>query len=188
MRAISVSAAAALQSRVVPMAVLVRMDLSAPLCLTSWHRTLTLDGDAYLPAGVLGTVNASEEGADQSRPLTFSLSGLGSSQVSLVLQEPVQGREVRLYVAIFDPSTHQVLDAALEWQGALDTMQISEDGQTATIAVNAESAGLDLLRASPVRYTDVDQQRLFPGDLGLQYVTDQAEKTIIWPSASFFRQ
>ena len=40
----------------------------------------------------------------------------------------------------------------------------------------------------PVRYTDIDQQRLYPGDLFLQYVTDQAEKTIVWPKAEYFKQ
>jgi hypothetical protein len=186
MRAITSSAAAVLQGRTVPMAVLVDMTLSAPLRLTTWHRPLTWAGATYLAAGALGQIDASEETTEQARPLRFTLTGLPSATVSLVLSEPVQGRAVSVYVAIFDPDTHQVLDAALEWQGAIDTMQISEDGQTAVVTVAAESAGLDLLRAAPVRYTDLDQQRLFPGDLGLQYVIGQADKTLVWPARTFF--
>lgn len=81
-----------------------------------------------------------------------------------------------------------MLDAALEWQGVIDTMAITEDGSTATVSVSAESAGLDLLRAVPTRYTDIDQQRLYPGDRFFEFVTAQAEKTIVWPAKEFFRQ
>jgi len=186
MRAITPAAASVLQGRTVPMAVLVDMDLTAPLRVTTWHRPLDWAGATYLAAGSLGQIDATDETTEQARPLRFSLSGLPSAQVSLVLSEPVQGRSVSVYVAIFDPATYQVLDAALEWQGAIDTMQVSEDGQTAVVTVAAESAGLDLLRAVPVRYTDIDQQRLFAGDRGLEYVTGQAEKTIVWPARTFF--
>jgi len=186
MRAITSAAASVLQGRTVPMAVLVDMSLTLPLRLTTWHRPLEWEGATYLAAGSLGQIDATDETSEQARPLRFSLSGLPSAQISLVLSEAVQGRDVSVRVAIFDPDTHQVLDAALEWQGAIDTMQVSEDGQTAVVTVAAESAGLDLLRAAPVRYTDVDQQRLFPGDRGLEYVTGQAEKTIVWPARTFF--
>ena len=188
MRAISTAAAAALASATPVMAVLVDMALTQPLRVSSWHRTLTWAGTNYLGAGELGHVDATDEGVDQPRPLRFTLNGLPSSSVSLVLQEPVQGRNVSLYVAIFDPVTHQVIDASLEWQGLIDTMSIVEDGQTASVTVSAESAGLDLLRAVPVRYTDSDQQRLHPGDRFFQFVTDQADKQIVWPSATFFKR
>lgn len=170
------------------MAVLVDMELSAPLRVSSWRHALQWQGRTYLGAGELGQVDATDETTEQARPLRFAINGLPSASVSLVLQEPVQGRTVSLYVAIFDPATHQVLDASLEWQGVIDTMSITEDGSTATVAVSAESAGLDLLRAVPTRYTDVDQQRLFPGDRFFEFVTNQAEKSIVWPSAEFFRQ
>ena len=186
MRAVTPAAAAVLQGRTVPMAILVDMALTLPLRLTTWHRPLTWAGGTYLAAGSLGQIDASEESTEQAQPLRFTLSGLPSAQISLVLSEPVQGRNVSVYVAIFDPDTHAVLDAALEWQGVIDTMQVSEDGQTAVVTVAAESAGLDLLRAVPVRYTHIDQQRLFPGDLGLQYITDQAEKTLVWPARTVF--
>jgi len=170
------------------MAVLVDMALTQPLRVSSWHRPLTWAGNTYLGAGELGQVDATDESVEQPRPLRFSLNGLPSTSISLALSEPVQGRTVSLYVAIFDPATHQVLDASLEWQGLIDTMSTSEDGETGTVFVNAESAGLDLLRAVPVRYTDTDQQRLYPGDRFFEYVTDQAEKTIVWPAASFGRR
>ena len=55
-------------------------------------------------------------------------------------------------------------------------------------SVSAESAGVDLLRGVTVRYTDQDQQRLFAGDKGLEYVVAQGDKIIKWPAASYYRR
>lgn len=43
------------------MAVLVDMDLSMPLRVSTWHRPLTWDGATYLGAGELGQVDATDE-------------------------------------------------------------------------------------------------------------------------------
>jgi hypothetical protein len=187
-RAITGPAAAALDDPSLPLAVLIDMTLTSPLRLCTGGWNLTYGGNTYSAVGGLGSVEPTTESTGQPKGLRFTLSGVPSSMISLALAEPVQGKTVNVYVAIFDPATYTILDAALEWNGTLDTMVISEDGATATITVNAEHAGIDLLRAVPVRYTDMDQQRLFTGDLGFQYVTDQADQTIVWPAASFFRQ
>jgi hypothetical protein len=107
---------------------------------------------------------------------------------AMALQTNVQGRSVNISLAVFDPATYQIADTSLEWAGTLDVLDWADDGTTGVITVSAESAGADLLRGVPVRYTDQDQQRLFAGDLGFQYVIDQGEKAIVWPAASFFRR
>ena len=189
MRGITVAAAAALEQPTLPMALLIDMALTSPLRVCTGGWSLVWSGNTYTPVNSLGTVDAVRETTGgQPEALRFSLSGVPSSMVALALAEPVQGKAVSVYVAIFDPATYQILDAALEWAGTLDTMALSESGGTASITVTAEHAGIDLLRAVPVRYTDTDQQRLYPGDLGFQYVTDQADQTLVWPAASFFRQ
>lgn len=188
MRDISDAAVAVLAGPTVPLAVLVEMDLSTPLRLCSWGSPLTWQGVTYMAAGTLGSVDATDESTDQPRPLRFTLSGLPSSQIAQVLLERVQNKPVRIYIAVLDPATRAVVDAALEWRGALDSMNVRGDGRTETITVTAESAGLDLLRAVPVRYTDVDQQRLHPGDRFFEFVTDQAERNVIWPTADYFRR
>lgn len=188
MRDIPDAAAAVLAGPTVPLALLVEMDLAIPLRLCSWGSPLFWNGTTYLASGTLGSVDATDESTDQPRPLRFALSGLPSSLISLALQERVQNKPVRIYIAVLDPATHAVVDAALEWRGALDAMNVRGDGRTETITVTAESAGLDLLRAVPVRYTDVDQQRLHPGDRFFEFVTDQAERNVIWPTADYFRR
>ena len=188
MRAISGAAATALTAPLVPMAVLIDMALTSPLRLCTGGWNLVWSANTYTAVGGLGQIEPMAENAGEPRGLRFQISGVPASMVALALAEPVQGKACTVYVAIFDPATYQILDAAIEWAGTLDTMVLGEDGSTATITVTAEHAGLDLLRAVPVRYTDIDQQRLYPGDLGFQYVTDQADQTITWPAASFFKR
>lgn len=189
MRTLSVAASAALSQPMVPMALLIDMALTSPLRLCTGGWALTWGGNTYLPSHGVGTVETVRESASGvPEALRFTLNGVPSSLVSLALTEPVQGKSVSVYVAIFDPETYAILDAALEWSGTLDTMSLSDAPGGGLISVTAEHAGLDLLRAVPVRYTDADQQRLYSGDLGFEYVTDQADQTIVWPAASFFRQ
>ena len=187
MRAITPAAAAALSGRTVPMALLVDMQLDPPLRVCTWGGPLQWDGQTYLAAGLLGTVDATDESTDQPRSLRFTLSGVPTALIARVVGEAVRGKEVSVYAAILDPATHAVLDASIEWFGTLEAMTINGDGASESITVTAESAGVDLLRAVPVRYTDTDQQRLFPGDRFFEYVSDQADREIIWPTAEFFQ-
>ena len=66
------------------------------------------------------------------------------------------------------------------FSGRMDVMQVSDDGQTAEIIMTAESRLMDFKRPREVRYTDEEQQNLFAGDLGLEFVNDIQEKAIYW--------
>ncbi len=172
-----------------PLALLVNMpSLSSPLRLCTGRWALTWNSVTYTAVGTLGTVEPAQESATGPKPINFRMSGVPASMRSLALQENVQGKPVSILLAIFNPTTYQIADAVLEWEGTLDVMDWADDGSTGVITVSAESAGVDLLRGVSVRYTDQDQQRLFTGDKGFEYVVAQGEKTITWPAASFFRR
>jgi hypothetical protein len=188
MRALPPSAAAALAAPSVALAALVHIELDPPLRVCSWGNTLEWAGQSYLAAGLLGTIDATDESTDQPRGLRFTLSGIPSALISQVVGEAVGGKTVTVRIGILDPDTHQVLHAEVEWEGQIDSMSISGDGSSESISVVAESSGVDLIRAVPVRYTDTDQQRLFPGDSFFEFVSDQAEREVVWPSAEFFQR
>lgn len=189
MRVLTSAASAALASTPLPLAVLVEMDLaSGPLYLNTASVDMTLAGVTYYGTRGLGKIDVISDTPAETKALTFELSGVPAAQIALALTEPVQGRPVRVKLAIFDPATYRLLDVDLAWAGTLDTMNIADGQPTAILQVSAEHAGIDLLRPTNSLYSDAEQQRLNPGDLGLQYMADQVDMRVVWPAATFFRQ
>ena len=189
MRTLSSAALTALQSTPLPLAALVEMDLAGGgLYLNTGSLNLTIGGITYLGLQGLGKIEAIADSPSEVKALKFELSGVSSSMVALALTEPVQGKAVRIKLAIFDPATYQVLATDLRWSGSLDTMNIVDSTPNAVLEVTAEHGGIDLIRPSNSVFSDAEQQRLNPGDTSLQYIADQVDMRIVWPSAEFFKQ
>lgn len=187
MRSLSPAAVAALAARPVGLAQLVTLTLTATLRLNTTPWDLTWGGNTYLGAASLGSIDVIEDSPGEVKGLQFQLSGVGSDYIAICLAEPVQGKPVTIYTAIFDAAS-QVADAVLEWSGRLDTMTLREEGGAAVISVTAEHVGIDLLRPCNLLFSNQDQQRLYAGDDFSEYVVDQADQQIIWPAASYFRR
>jgi len=189
MRTLSSPALAALAGTVVPIAVLVEMDLqSGNLYLNTASVDLTLFSVTYYGTKGLGRIDAATDIAAEAKGLGFELSGVPATQIALALTEPVQGKAVRVKLAIFDPATYQIIAVDTRWSGFLDTMTIIDAQPTATIKVNAEHAGIDLFRPFNSVYSDAEQQRLNAGDTGLQFMSDQVDMRIVWPTADWFKK
>jgi hypothetical protein len=102
--------------------------------------------------------------------------------VSLALQEKVQGRTLRMWVGFLNASYVLLAAPTLEFQGRMDTLTIDESEGTASLSLTVESRMASLLKAAPRRYTDEDQQALFPGDKFFQYMPQMKERVIVFPS------
>jgi hypothetical protein len=170
----------------IPLVQLVELQLATTVRLTTAGGPITWGGNTWQPAG-LGRIEAIDDSAQELQALQFTLPGVSSGHLSLVLNEQVEGKTVRVYDALIDPATGQVADAVLAWAGTLNVPAI-EDGATATVAVTAEHRGVHALRAKPSRYTNDEQQRLFPGDTSLNFDPATDAAPIAWPAASFFKQ
>ena len=188
MRTLSTAALAALQRNPLPIALLIEMDLSAPIYLNTGGIDLTIGGTVYSGTQGLGRVDAVQESPAEIKPLRFELGGVPSSMIALALAEPVQGKAVRVKTALFDPDTYQIIETRLRWQGLLDVMSIADGMPTATVQVSAEHSAIDLLRTVTSFYSDAEQRRLFAGDPSLQYMASQAEIKIVWPAATWGRK
>lgn len=188
MRSLTPAAQALLASGTVAVSVLVHMDLAGGhvrMNTSAW--TLTWGGHDWQGLGTLMRIDTIDDAPGEVRGLRFELSGVPASMLAVALAEPVQGRPVSLWTALVSTATYAVEDASLDWRGRLDVMTITERAGTAVVNVTAEHAGIDLLRPVVSLYTDREQQRLFPSDRGFEYVIDQSERPIIWPSREWFR-
>ena len=143
---------------------------------------LSANGNTYAGVGDLGKIEAIEESVDlKATGLRLQLSGVTSSLISVALAEQYQGRTVRAYLVFFDSNWAVVGDPVLMFAGRIDVMQIIDAGDTSDISLTAESRAVDLERPGEVAYyTDEDQQRLFSGDLGCQFVEALVDKTLAW--------
>lgn len=184
------TAAQALRERAIageqiPVVQLVELLLDVPWRISTAGIPLVWGGHTWQALGLNVTPVEDEEG--EFLGLTLSLPGVPESTLALALVEDVEGDTVRVYDAWVDPATGEVADAVLAWSGALETPGV-EDGPVATVAVQAEHRGAIAVRPKPSRYTDDEQQRLYPGDTSLAFDPATDAAPLVWPAASFFRK
>jgi hypothetical protein len=156
-----------------------------PLRLWTGLGPFIFQGNTYTGVGNLGGIDRIEESASDVRAagVAFTLSGIPSEFLSLVLQEQFQGRPTRIWLQLFDINWAPIDNAIMLNAYRLDYPVIEEGGQTSTITVYAESILADLERPRVRRYTHEDQQIDYPGDMGLEFVATIQNKEVIWKAA-----
>lgn len=178
--------ATAMQAAHVDGFVFVEMQLDTPLYVVGLPFDFTYGGDTYLPVMGLGSINEILETDTEVAGLSFTLSGVPESHISLVLSEDVQGRKVIVRQAVLVDGEVYVDDRA--WEGYLDTMSVDDSGPTATVTVTAEHLLASWSEPNQVLFSHEDQQRLSPGDKFFEYVAQMSQMTIVWPNKEFFKQ
>lgn len=145
---------------------------------------LTFDSETYTGTGDLGGVSEISEKSDMSATgLTFTLSGIPSSTISIALGQMQQGRACTLWLALLNTSTGALINNPYElFSGFTDVTIISEGGETSTIAINAENRMISLERTRVRRYTDEDQQNEVSGDKGFEFVPGLQDKVVVFGS------
>lgn len=155
--------------------------------LAPWN--IPVGATTYLALSPLATVRTLSEAIDSMEGMEFGMSGLDPGIIEIASSEPYRGRLVKLLKAYLDAETNQVIDAPrLQWLGRIRAIATSEKSDTATVTIQAEHYDIELQRAAPLRLNSADQQMLFPGDLGCEFVESLTEKTIVWPSKEALRR
>jgi hypothetical protein len=177
----------AVENANVPMVAFVELDFGSGFVrVTNAPHSMTWNGYTWLGVGTLGGLDAVDEGAGlEARGVALKLSGVpvsgegDSENISIALGEHYQGRDCRIWVALLDEQFSIVPDPKLIFLGRMDNMEI-EVGATATIVVRAENRLADLERPRVRRYNSGDQQLLFSGDKGLEFVEQMVDTSIVW--------
>lgn len=157
---------------------------------------------SYLGAGQVVNISAVEETTEiEAKGAVVTMTGIPSSFLSLALAEPYQGRECKIYFGLWLRNSslatqaneiitaENLFELSIEddtrylaeiFSGELDQMNISEEGSTSTIAVNAENVLIKLERPVVRRFTNEDQKSRFPNDRGLEFVAGLQDKEVFW--------
>lgn len=151
---------------------------SGALRLWNGYGDLTVGGETYTGGGSLINVSSVEESAEiGAKGVSMLLTGVSSSILALALTENYQYRVANIYVGAITTGT---VSSYKVFSGRMDVMTISEEGETCTIAMTAESRLIDLERPRLRRWTSEDQKGLDATDKGFEFVNSLQEKTIKW--------
>lgn len=143
--------------------------------------SITWNSHTWLGVGSLGSISSIEETvAVEAKGVTIALSGCNPGLLSDVLGDYQVGLPVMVYIGVFDPSGTLVTSPILSFAGRMDKPTVTISGSSATIQINCENRLVDMNSSVERRYTDVDQQQLYPGDLGFSFVNSIQQVTIYW--------
>lgn len=182
--------AAYAQGRSVVRAILAEHDFASGM-RRNWtgYGTLTLDGNDWIGAGDLVAFSPLPFGADDAAsPITITLSGVEPVYIAEAkLEPPVRGRAQRLYLQFFDLAALAPLDTKiLIADRVMDTMTWGGTGPgERRVAVTSEDVWADRDIAEYANFSDADQQVLYPGDRGLEFVQEYVPGyRLTWPDYS----
>jgi hypothetical protein len=150
------------------------------LRLTTAGHNVTWNSQTWTGVGLLGAVESIREDTGlQANGVKLTLSGVDPQVISIALQQAYQGRPAKIWVAFVNDAGAIIADPLQIFGGRMDNMNVS-DGQTAAVVLNLENELAAWDRPRVRRFTDADQQAEYPGDLGMQFVTEAANRTLTW--------
>lgn len=142
------------------------------------------NGQTWVGAGrLLGISPVEETGETRATGITLSLNSIPNDLVSLVLQDARQGKPVNVWLGAMTDDGQVIADPAQVFSGKLDVPEIIDGADTCTISVTAESRLIELERAPDRKYTPEDLALDYPGDRGLDFVTQIQDTQVVWGRA-----
>ena len=153
---------------------------TGPVYLWTGYGSIDWNGHTWIGIGTLGGVSPIDEGSTvEARGITVTLSGIDAGLLTDVLSEFVLNAPMTLYLAGLNGGAI-IADPIVAFAGTLDQPTIDAAAETATISINCENKLLSMNVAADRRYTADDQQRDWPGDLGMNFVNSIQEMTLYW--------
>lgn len=154
---------------------------SGTLRLFSGLGTIDWNGETFTGGGdMVGISPVPESDRIEAKGVSLSLNGFDSANISLALSDLRQGKSGKIWLGFLDADDSIIADPVLVFAGRLDTADISDDGDTASITVDYEGRLIDLKRVRTLRYTDAEQRARNPSDGSMRFVEQLVDAEIIW--------
>jgi len=164
--------------------IFVNLDFATdPVYVNSTVLSIPWNGQSWLGVEGLGDItNIAESSELSAAQVSFTLTGIPRDLITIATDQDYQGRDVTIYFGVLDSNHDLDGSPSTVWKGRIDTMSI-ELGQFATVTVNAENRLADWQRPRIRRYSHQDQQLLFAGDLGFEFINTMADIELKWGEA-----
>ena len=190
MKSLSPEGVAAIEADFVGLIQMIKFLLPSPVCLNTSNWDFVFEGDTYRGAYNMGRISQIEDSHGEIKGLQLEMAGSSSEMLSLALDDARvwQRTEIQVRSGIIGliDDVYTLLDAPLVWSGVGDTLNLQEEDGSSIIQATAESKSVDYLRGHLLSYSDVDQQMLYPGDLGMNLIVAQSDRPVVWPTKEFF--
>ena len=164
MTAAAIAASASQQQRIV---YFVELYFSTIERATTWGRSITWGGNAYMAGGNLLTLPDIEESVEiQSSSASVVLSGVNQANIAIALTENFIDKRMVIMRGFIGTNDQLIIDPVIQFDGRIDGWSLSEDvdNGTSTITWVAASHWVDFERTAGRATNDKEHQVLFPGD------------------------
>lgn len=169
-------------------------DTSNTVFLTDggWDDTLTWDdakiwddyeGAELYVTGSLGNISDVSESKPDDTGIAITFSGVDVPTLAAAAMPDFINSPVKVYLLVSGGGSS---GSILLFDGVTNNAPSISYGNKTEIAVSCQGKFAALNRTRSERYADAEQQRKYPGDLGMQYASTVASREVIWPAASFF--
>lgn len=139
---------------------------------------IVIGGETYYGVGSFGEIGSvKEEHTTSASKLSLTLNGLDQSLVAHVLNTSVVGRSVEEYLVVIQNGAP--LSAGLIFKGKIAESGLGA-GDTNAIKLSASNVFEDWQRAENKRFTVQSHIKDHPLDHVFRYVSQMAERTILW--------
>ena len=144
--------------------------------------TVETGGQTWHGIGQLGGIRfVAEDTEINAAPIQLELSGIPSDLLTNVLTANYRNRTVEIYLGFF--SQDWTLLGPLEsiWTGVIDSAQIQWGEGSANVSLTCENQLSFLVgRPIPIRYTDQEQRKRYPGDRFFKLLPAQFDLQMEW--------
>lgn len=143
---------------------------------------LTYAGETWIGLGRLGRITGVEQStAIQIGEFAMELAGLSPDRAAFLDAADIRGQSAIAHLACLGPKRTIVPDPVEFLAGIIDypEFRAEEDG-TVTIRLIGERGLWNLDRAQAGVWSSEEQNRLYPGDTGLDLIPGLVSKEILW--------
>jgi hypothetical protein len=145
------------------------------------YGSIDWDGKTWLGVGHLVGLSAlNEVNQVVASGVTLTLSGVDPADIEIALAQLGRYRTCKIWFAVLGDDGLVIDDPIQVRNDRTDSVKITNDGISATIAVGVETRLIAMRSARERRYTDEDQKSDHPGDDGFKYVNSLQNETITW--------
>lgn len=154
--------------------------------LTSNMQDVVFDGNTYTAGALSGVGGIAETDDLNDAQMSIIFSGIDPAIKSAVVSSNFINSPISVRIQFFDEQWVAHGDGLVYFIGSAAGQNIAS-GQTSEITVSCRSRMASLSRPRSERYSDQEQQAQYPGDLGMQFASELASRTIVWPNSQWFK-